>query len=91
MAQQHGIGLHVDSCLGGFLLPFARQLSSAPAATAEVKEEKAVAAAAEASRAQPAEPFPAIPPFDFSVKGVTSISADTHKASLSSLLSSLLI
>ena len=41
--------LHVDACLGGFVLPFARKLG-----------------------------YP-IPPFDFSVKGVTSMSVDTHK------------
>lgn len=42
-------GLHVDCCLGGFVLPFAKRLG-----------------------------YP-IPPFDFGVEGVTSISADTHK------------
>lgn len=47
LAQQYGIGLHVDCCLGGFFLPFVRDGS--------------------------------LPKFDFSVKGVTSISADTHK------------
>jgi glutamate/tyrosine decarboxylase-like PLP-dependent enzyme len=26
LALEHGIGLHVDSCLGGFILPFAREL-----------------------------------------------------------------
>ena len=41
--------LHVDACLGGFVLPFARKLG-----------------------------YP-IPPFDFSVRGVTSMSVDTHK------------
>lgn len=49
IAQAHGVGLHVDACVGGFFLPFARQLG-AP-----------------------------IPPFDFSVPGVTSMSADLHK------------
>ena len=43
------VGLHVDGCLGGFILPFGRTLG---------------------------EPIPA---FDFSVPGVTTISADTHK------------
>jgi glutamate/tyrosine decarboxylase-like PLP-dependent enzyme len=27
IASEHGIGLHVDACLGGFLLPFMRKLS----------------------------------------------------------------
>jgi glutamate/tyrosine decarboxylase-like PLP-dependent enzyme len=26
MAQRHGVGLHVDGCLGGFLLPFGEEL-----------------------------------------------------------------
>jgi sphinganine-1-phosphate aldolase len=49
IALEHGIGLHVDGCLGGFLLPFGRELGFD------------------------------IPAFDFSVPGVTTISADTHK------------
>ncbi|MHB8158781.1 MAG: pyridoxal phosphate-dependent decarboxylase family protein, partial [Desulfocucumaceae bacterium] len=49
MALEKGIGFHVDSCLGGFLLPFARKLG-----------------------------YP-LPDFDFTVPGVTSISADVHK------------
>jgi sphinganine-1-phosphate aldolase len=49
IALEHEIGLHVDGCLGGFLLPFGRELGYD------------------------------IPAFDFSVPGVTTISADTHK------------
>jgi glutamate/tyrosine decarboxylase-like PLP-dependent enzyme len=49
LALDRGIGLHVDSCLGAFILPFARELGYA------------------------------VPPFDFRVPGVTSMSADTHK------------
>jgi glutamate/tyrosine decarboxylase-like PLP-dependent enzyme len=49
IASARGVGLHVDGCLGGFILPFGEELGYA------------------------------IPPFDFRVKGVTSISADTHK------------
>ncbi len=49
LALQRGVGLHVDGCLGGFILPFGRELGYA------------------------------IPPFDYTVPGVTSISADTHK------------
>ena len=49
LALEHGVGLHVDGCLGGFILPFGRELGYD------------------------------IEPFDFSVPGVTSISADTHK------------
>jgi sphinganine-1-phosphate aldolase len=49
VALEHGTGLHVDGCLGGFLLPFGEELGYD------------------------------VPPFDFRVPGVTSISADTHK------------
>jgi len=49
VASKHKIGMHVDACLGGFLLPFVKKLG-----------------------------YP-IPDFDFSVPGVTSMSADVHK------------
>lgn len=49
LGLKYGIPVHVDCCLGGFLLPFMGKAG-----------------------------FP-IPPFDFRVQGVTSISADTHK------------
>lgn len=49
LARKNGIGMHVDCCLGGFIVPFMEK------AGFEME------------------------PFDFRVKGVTSISADTHK------------
>lgn len=49
LALSYGVGVHVDCCLGGFVVPFMEEAG-----------------------------FP-IPPFDFRVPGVTSISADTHK------------
>lgn len=49
LAQSRKVGLHVDCCLGGFIVAFMEKAG-----------------------------FP-IEPFDFRVKGVTSISADTHK------------
>jgi sphinganine-1-phosphate aldolase len=49
IAQDRGIGMHVDGCLGGFMLPFVKKLGYH------------------------------VPDFDFSVPGVTSISADVHK------------
>ncbi len=49
IALEHEVGLHVDGCLGGFILPFGRELGYD------------------------------IEAFDFSVPGVTTISADTHK------------
>jgi glutamate/tyrosine decarboxylase-like PLP-dependent enzyme len=49
IALERRVGLHVDACLGGFVLPWAEQLG-----------------------------YP-VPPFDFRLPGVTSMSADTHK------------
>jgi len=49
IAKQHGIGMHVDACVGGFMLPFLKKLGHD------------------------------VPPFDFTVDGVTSMSADLHK------------
>ncbi len=49
LAKEKRILCHVDSCLGGFILPWAKKLGRD------------------------------VPPFDFSVDGVTSISADLHK------------
>ncbi|XP_063047447.1 sphingosine-1-phosphate lyase 1 [Engraulis encrasicolus] len=49
LAERYNLPLHVDACLGGFLIPFMDKVN-----------------------------FP-LAPFDFRVKGVTSISADTHK------------
>lgn len=49
VAEQYDIPLHVDACLGGFLLPFIEKNGGS------------------------------IPPFDFRLPGVTSISADVHK------------
>lgn len=49
LGLKYGVPVHVDCCMGGYLLPFME-----------------------------AAGYP-IPPFDFRVPGVTSISADTHK------------
>ena len=49
LAASRGIGMHVDGCLGGFLLPWIERAGYD------------------------------VPPWDFRVPGVTSISADTHK------------
>ncbi|MDF2986845.1 MAG: sphingosine-phosphate lyase [Eubacterium sp.] len=49
IALKHGLRFHVDACLGGFILPFVRDIGYQ------------------------------IPDFDFSVPGVSSISADLHK------------
>jgi sphinganine-1-phosphate aldolase len=49
LAIRSGVGLHVDACYSGFLLPWLERLGYD------------------------------IPPFDFRLPGVTSISCDTHK------------
>lgn len=49
VALENELWLHVDGCLGGFILPFAREFDDN------------------------------IPSFDFSIDGVTSMSADIHK------------
>ena len=49
LAVKYNCGMHVDCCLGGFILPFAKEAGFD------------------------------VPNFDFSVKGVTSMSCDTHK------------
>src|SRR5213079_1169638 len=49
VALAHGIGMHVDACLGGFLLPWIEKLGYD------------------------------VPPFDFRLPGVTSMSCYTHK------------
>ncbi|MCA9711771.1 MAG: aspartate aminotransferase family protein [Myxococcales bacterium] len=49
LARRNSLWCHVDACVGGFMLPFVRDLG-----------------------------YP-VPPFDFDVPGVTSISADLHK------------
>ena len=49
LAAERGILMHVDACLGGFMLPWLERLGHD------------------------------VPPWDFRVEGVTSISADLHK------------
>lgn len=60
LADSHNIGLHVDCCLGSFIVAYL---------------EKAGLADGEGGRYK-------LSPFDFRVKGVTSISCDTHKVNL---------
>lgn len=63
LALEYDIGMHVDACLGGFVLAFL----SDPI----INENKS-------DPSQSPSPF-AVPTFDFRHPGVTSLSADTHK------------
>lgn len=54
VARRHNLPLHVDGCIGGFILPWIEKLG-------------------------PDCQLNPIPPFDFRVPGVTSMSADLHK------------
>ena len=60
LAKEHGLWMHVDGCVGGYLLPFVKDVDD-------------------------------VPPFDFSVPGVCSMSADLHKYGFSSNGASLLL
>lgn len=51
LCVRYGVGLHVDCCLGGFVLPFMADAGFGDG----------------------------LPPFDFGLPGVTSMSVDTHK------------
>jgi len=54
LAVKHELPLHVDGCIGGFMLPWIEKL-------------------------EPEHQLTPIPPFNFRVPGVTSMSADLHK------------
>ncbi|KAJ3535211.1 hypothetical protein NMY22_g6587 [Coprinellus aureogranulatus] len=58
LALRHNVGLHVDCCLGSFIVPF---LEPAGLSQGNANGKYRLA------------------PFDFRLKGVTSISCDTHK------------
>ncbi|KAL0956770.1 hypothetical protein HGRIS_002890 [Hohenbuehelia grisea] len=57
LAAKHKIGMHVDCCLGSFIMPFLEPAELSGGENGRYKLE----------------------PFDFRVRGVTSISCDTHK------------
>jgi hypothetical protein len=61
LAEQHGLWLHVDACVGGFLAPWVRKLGYD------------------------------IPPFEFDVPGVSSMSADLHKYGMTAKGASLML
>jgi len=63
LAASYNVGLHVDCCLGSFIVPY---LEKAGLANGEGGEY-------------------ALSPFDFRVRGVTSISCDTHKVNVDSI------
>jgi len=111
VARHYDVGLHVDCCLGGFVLPFAKALqrdnaappslsstAAAAAAAAPVPATKSLRSRSRSRGRKAADPAPiasapaaegeseaayhygqGIPDFDFGLRGVTSMSVDTHK------------
>ena len=65
LAIRYDIGLHIDCCLGSFLMPLLPEINDKYAGK--------------------------IPPFDFRLPGVTSISCDTHKYGFSNKGTSVLM
>ncbi|MGQ9844081.1 MAG: aminotransferase class V-fold PLP-dependent enzyme [Spirochaetota bacterium] len=61
IAVKHKLPLHVDACVGGFLLPFIEEIGYT------------------------------LPPYDFRIPGVTSISADVHKYGFSAKGASVIV
>ncbi|KIJ60028.1 hypothetical protein HYDPIDRAFT_32607 [Hydnomerulius pinastri MD-312] len=59
LASRYNVGLHVDCCLGSFIVPFLEQAGLAEGEDGGARYK--------------------LYPFDFRVRGVTSISCDTHK------------
>ena len=66
LAHKHNIGLHVDCCLGSFIVPY---LELAGLSGGDDKGKYKLS------------------PFDFRLKGVSSISCDTHKVRYRALFS----
>jgi glutamate/tyrosine decarboxylase-like PLP-dependent enzyme len=88
LALEYDVGLHVDACLGGFVLAF---LSSSSPKSREGKElhpsENEADKKDSALRAQ----WPNVPIFDFRNAGVTSMSIDPHKYGCASKGSSVVL
>lgn len=61
LAAASNIGLHVDCCLGSFIVPYLERAGLADGEDGQYQ----------------------LQPFDFRVRGVTSISCDTHKVLIS--------
>ncbi|KAG6422427.1 hypothetical protein SASPL_118999 [Salvia splendens] len=77
LAYTYGICLHVDLCLGGFVLPFARKLGYVAKCSDMIRYWFSTPEYGHDTMAV----YP-LPPFDFCVRGVTSISVDVHKYGL---------
>jgi len=91
--SRRGVPLHVDCCLGGFVLAFAKEAAEQAEAEAEAKKKKEDENNDDADddKTSPSSSTSAIINnrrrkslrFDFAVPGVTSISIDVHKFGLS--------
>ena len=77
LALSANVGLHVDCCLGGFVLPFAQALigDESDGSSADGSDGSGDTAA---NNSKKKNPF-GVPRFDFSLPGVSSMSVDTHK------------
>lgn len=78
LALRYDVALHVDCCLGGFILPFARDEYKLASSSVQAKREAGSSVEsmeADVEKARAVE----VPAFDFTVPGVTSMSVDTHK------------
>lgn len=78
LALRYDVALHVDCCLGGFVLPFAREAYITASAALKAKQEAGSSGESieeEEEKARAVE----VPNFDFTVPGVSSMSVDTHK------------
>lgn len=80
LARRRGVCLHVDACLGGFVLPFA-----APAGAAADDSPTKHGGSSLGGLTITVQPF------DFRVAGVTSMSVDTHKYGLAQKGSSVVL
>ncbi|MGY0219646.1 hypothetical protein ACWJJH_20025 [Endozoicomonadaceae bacterium StTr2] len=75
LALEYEVGLHVDACLGGFILHFLEELYKLQKSPEKYQKWVSANPSDRASIPQ----IPKIPKWDFRCEGVTSISMDTHK------------
>jgi len=85
VARRWGVGVHVDACLGGFVLPFLDDGGG------DDDDDDQADGGGDASSLPPASPYASPGAWGFSVPGVASLSVDTHKYALAPKGSSVLL